>query len=144
MKIWYCLVFRTSCFVFHSLYLFLALAPWREKFPPHLQGSSFRAVLQDTVDWDHVAFSQYPRTTSINGQNVKVIGYSMRTSDYRLTKWIKVETRETLDMEFYDHSHPLPEMTNLAEMDHYKDIIPILNQKLEEEYEKEHGKSLTE
>jgi len=114
------------------------------EIPTHIQGSSFQAVLQDTADWEDVAFSQYPRTASIDGQNVKVMGYSMRTSDYRLTRWINIETRETLDMEFYDHSHPLPEMTNLAAMDHYKDIIPILNQKLEEEYEKEHGKKLAE
>lgn len=114
------------------------------ELPQHLQGSSFLTVLQDTVEWDDVAFSQYPRTAQINGENVEVMGYSMRTSDYRLTKWINIETRETLDYEFYDHSYPLPEMENLAAQSHYKDIIPILNEKLEEEYEKEHGKSLTE
>ncbi len=115
------------------------------ELPEHLQGSSFNEALKDTVkNWEDVAFSQYPRSAVIDGEKIRIMGYSMRTSEYRLTRWINIETRETLDMEFYDHSTPLPEMINLAAMDHYKDIVPILNQRLEEHYELEHGKSLNE
>ncbi|MFC2080959.1 sulfatase, partial [Bacteroidota bacterium] len=113
--------------------------------PDHLQGSSFATAMQDDeMEWEDVAFSQYPRSTLIDGQRVKLMGYSMRTSDYRLTRWINIETRETVDTELYDHSEGEPEMVNLATRGEFKNLVLMMNEKLEKEYEKEHGRSLKE
>ena len=110
--------------------------------PDHLQGSSFReAFRKRDMEWEDVAFSQYPRTASINGQPAELMGYSMRTAEYRFTKWINTENGETIDTELYDHSRTEPEMINLAARDEFQDLVNMLNEKLEEEYAKEHGRS---
>ncbi len=113
--------------------------------PGHLQGSSFREVLvSKEAEWDEVAFSQYPRSTRVNGQTVKLMGYSMRTPEYRITRWINRDTGETIDTEIYDHRGTDPEMVNLAAREENQDLVNRLNKQMEEHYAKEHGKSLNE
>ncbi len=110
------------------------------QMPDHLQGSSFREVLKSKeAEWNEVAFSQYPRSTRINDQPVKLMGYSMRTPDYRITRWIDRETGRTIDTEIYDHTETGPEMVNLAAHEEHQDLFKRLNQELEENYSKEHG-----
>lgn len=107
--------------------------------PNHLQGSSFKqALTEKDFEWEDVAISQYPRGTEINGENVKLMGYSMRTSKYRFIKWINVQTKETVAMELYDHTNPLFEMENLAYNQDYSDLMLELDKKFELEYQKEH------
>ena len=55
-----------------------------------------------------------PESSRINGQPVKLMGYSMRTPEYRITRWIDRDTGETMDTEIYDHTGTDPEMINLA------------------------------
>jgi len=111
--------------------------------PDHLQGSSFReAFYNRDMEWEDVAFSQYPRTAIIDGQPAELMGYSMRTAAYRFTGWINTENGKTIDTELYDHSGTAPEMINLAARDEFQDLVNMLNEKLEEEYAKEHGRSL--
>ena len=113
--------------------------------PDHLQGSSFREVLESKgAEWNEVAFSQYPRSTRVNGQPVKLMGYSMRTPEYRITRWIDRDTRETIDTEIYDHTGTDPEMVNLAAREEHQELFLRLNRQLDEQYAKEHGKGLTE
>jgi len=113
--------------------------------PGHLQGSSFRKVLESRdADWDEVAFSQYPRSTRINGERIQLMGYSMRTPAYRITRWVNRDTRETLDTEIYDHRATDPEMVNLAVREEYRDLLISLNKQMDEQYKKEHGKSFYE
>ena len=108
--------------------------------PGHLQGSSFRKVLEsEGADWNEVAFSQYPRTTRINGKQTRVMGYSMRTPDYRITRWVDHETRETIGTEIYDHRGSDPEMINLAAREEHKELINRLNKELDEQYAVEHA-----
>ena len=107
------------------------------------QGSSFREALFDRdMDWEDVAFSQYPRSVQINGQPAELMGYSMRTAEYRYTKWIDLETGKTFDTELYGHSDSVPEMINLAADDEFEDLVNMLDDKLEVHYTKEHGRSL--
>jgi len=108
--------------------------------PGHLQGSSFRKVLESsTAEWDEVAFSQYPRSSNINGQAVKLMGYSMRTPEYRITRWVDRETRETIDTEIYDHRGSDPEMINLAAREEHQELANRLNKELDKHYAKEHA-----
>ncbi len=109
--------------------------------PEHLQGSSFRAILDKTNSgWDDVAFSQYPRSALINGKQEKLMGYSMRTPEYRFTQWINRDTGEIVDTELYDHTVDAPEMVNLASLAEYQELVTLLENKMNEEYEKEHKK----
>jgi iduronate 2-sulfatase len=109
--------------------------------PGHLQGSSFRMVLEEKgTAWDEVAFSQYPRSARINGQPVNLMGYSMRTPEYRITRWIDRDTGETMDTEIYDHRGTEPEMVNLAASEENQDLLNRLNKQLDEHYALEHGK----
>jgi len=108
--------------------------------PDHLQGSSFREVLESKdTEWDEVAFSQYPRSSRIDGRTVKLMGYSMRSPEYRITRWIDRDTGETLDTEIYDHTGIDLEMVNLAASEAHQDLLKDLNRALEEHYAKEHG-----
>ena len=107
--------------------------------PKHVQGTSFAEVLSNPeFDWDDVAISQYPRNSTINGKKVKLMGYAMRTKNYRFIKWININTKETIDFELYNHSNGEFEMKNLAKDANYKVLVDSLNEKFEKEYAKEH------
>jgi arylsulfatase A-like enzyme len=74
--------------------------------PPHVEGTSFAALIQDpNRDWKQAAFSQYPRGSAM--------GYSMRTAGYRYTEWIRpggiIEA-----VELYDHQNDPQENFNIA------------------------------
>ncbi|MEM6378980.1 MAG: sulfatase [Bacteroidota bacterium] len=114
-----------------------ALAGFEE--PNHLQGSSFmEAMFKEDFTWEEVAISQYPRRTKIDNKNIPIMGYSMRTSQYRFTKWINRTTGETLANELYDHSNPGLEMVNLAEHDKFNGLLKKLDSKFEETYQRVH------
>jgi len=115
------------------------------EMPGHLQGSSFRKVLESkSAEWDEVGFSQYPRSSLINGERIKLMGYSMRTPEYRITRWINRDTGETMDTEVYDHRGDETEMVNLAIRKEHQDVVNSLNEKLDEHYAQEHGKGINE
>jgi iduronate 2-sulfatase len=113
--------------------------------PEHLQGSSFRKVLEsENAAWDEVAFSQYPRSTRINGEQIKLMGYSMRTPEYRITRWVDRETRKTIDTEIYDHRASAPEMVNLAARKDHQELLERLNSELDKHYAQEHATGFLE
>ncbi len=80
--------------------------------PSHLEGTSFKPVLEDPKrTWKPAAFSQYPRSSS--GQSL--MGYSMRTDRYRFTAWVDRRDHEKVNaIELYDHEKDPQENTNLA------------------------------
>lgn len=107
--------------------------------PNHLQGSSFdKALFDENFNWDEVALSQYPRKTKINDEKVSLMGYTMRTPEYRFTKWINTQTGEAIATELYDHTKQHSEMKNLAGNSDYKELLGTLSQKFDESYNKEH------
>ena len=67
------------------------------------------------------------------------MGYSMRTPEYRITRWVSRETRETIDTEIYDHRASAPEMVNLAAREEHKELLERLNNELDKHYVKEHA-----
>jgi iduronate 2-sulfatase len=61
-----------------------------------LEGTSMVPLFKDPKKpWKKAAFSQYPRPK-------KIMGYSMRTDQYRYTEWIDQKTKEVKETELYD------------------------------------------
>ncbi len=76
-------------------------------FSSHLEGTSFAPLLDSPeLAWKEAAFSQYPRGS-------QVMGYSMRTDRYRLTRWLKSD-RSEVAVELYDHENDPQEDENIA------------------------------
>lgn len=80
--------------------------------PGHLEGTSFKPLLDDSErPWKSAVFSQYPRTV----QGRKLMGYSMRTDRYRLTRWVDRDDHAKVDaVELYDHQTDPEENSNIA------------------------------
>jgi hypothetical protein len=62
--------------------------------------------------WKKAAFSQFPRSQIINGKRVRIMGYSMRTDQFRYTEWVNIESKEVLAIELYDHKIDSMESVN--------------------------------
>lgn len=79
------------------------------RLPRHLEGTSLVPVLKDpSAIVKNASFSQYPR-------GAKVMGYSMRTEQYRFTRWVNRNNPSKLEaMELYDHKNDPQENTNIA------------------------------
>jgi len=92
--------------------------------PSHLEGSSFKPLLDDARrPWKQAAFSQYPRTN--NGQ--ALMGYSMRTDHYRFTMWVHRNAPDKIDaLELYDHKADPQENTNLAKLPQHAALVAKL------------------
>jgi iduronate 2-sulfatase len=93
--------------------------------PTHLEGSSFDYLLDAPRKPGKAAvFSQHPRPG--------VMGYSVRTDRYRLTRW-KSTSGEGPDeeLELYDHWHDAAESVNLARRPEMIAIVGELSQLLE-------------
>lgn len=64
--------------------------------PDGLEGVSTVPLFKEPKkEWKKAAFSQYPRPK-------KIMGYSIRTDQYRYTEWIDQKTNEITDRELYD------------------------------------------
>ena len=75
--------------------------------PDHLEGQSLLPILQNPdAEVNKVAISQYPRGKSLGyDRKNEIMGYSIRTGNYRFTRWQKYENPdEIVAMELYDHS----------------------------------------
>ncbi len=61
-----------------------------------LEGTSMVPLMEDpNRQWKKAAFSQYPRPKNM-------MGYSIRTDQYRYTEWINQKTKEVKERELYD------------------------------------------
>jgi iduronate 2-sulfatase len=107
--------------------------------PDHTQGTSFRPALENArFEWEDVAFSQYPRSyTDENGMH-SLMGTSMRTREYRLTRWVDRESGELVATELYDPSGNGLEMKNLAGSESHAEVLKRLSIRFDNEYIKEH------
>ena len=73
--------------------------------------------------WKKAAFSQYPRPKNI-------MGYSIRTDQYRYNEWIDRQTKEIKFRELYDlKNDPLCKECIDAKPE-YKDLIAKLHEQL--------------
>lgn len=98
----------------------------------HLDGQSLVSALKDNkVQIKDYAISQYPRGN-------KVMGYSLRTNQYRLTLWLKGEFRKAkvytnpdiVGVELYDYTKDPLEKESLAEKESYSSVRNQLQHKL--------------
>ncbi|HYH56587.1 MAG TPA: sulfatase [Anseongella sp.] len=82
--------------------------------PSGLEGSSMKPLLTDAGrPWKKAAFTQFPRPWRYK-KEPKVMGYSMRTNQYRYTEWQDFRTGETISAELYDLREDSLEKKNLA------------------------------
>jgi iduronate 2-sulfatase len=96
--------------------------------PAHLEGSSFAPLLHSPDRaWKPAAFSQYPRGN--------VMGYSMRTDRYRLTRWVRSDGTQVA-CELYDHQDDPAENVNIAGRPENAALIQQLTQQQQDGWQK--------
>lgn len=71
--------------------------------------------------WKKAAFSQYPR-----GKN-KIMGYSIRTDQYRYNEWIDIKNKEIVAKELYDLKNDPLCKECIVDEPQYKDLIAELH-----------------
>jgi len=92
--------------------------------PDHCEGTSLAPLMRDPDrPWKSAAFSQYPRGRGI-------MGYSMRTEQYRYTEWQHRNTGEVVAAELYDHQADPQENVNLAAGGERKELVARLSKQL--------------
>lgn len=98
--------------------------------PDTAQGKSLVPLVKDPGQpWDHVAISQYPRKV----EREKLMGYSMRTDRYRLTKWVaRDDLAKVVAVELYDHQTDPQENTNVADDPEKSEVLQKLSSQWEE------------
>ncbi|XP_077983838.1 iduronate 2-sulfatase-like [Glandiceps talaboti] len=117
------------------------------------EGTSFVPVIENVVTgkygrqflWKNASFSQYPRPSDEPQPNsdlpdlrdIRIMGYTMRTVDYRYTEWLgfdpthfKVDWSEVHGRELYIYSSDVNEDNNVAGEMQYQDLCQELSQKL--------------
>ncbi|XP_036336327.1 iduronate 2-sulfatase [Rhagoletis pomonella] len=112
------------------------------------EGKSLYPLLQGVgLGEEHVAFSQYPRpgiepTKHPNSDkpkllNIKVMGYSMRTTIFRYTLWVRFHAQnfsrdwnDVFGEELYDHRLDMGEGINLANIPEFDEARMRLKQQL--------------
>ncbi|XP_017462110.1 PREDICTED: iduronate 2-sulfatase-like, partial [Rhagoletis zephyria] len=112
------------------------------------EGKSLYPLLQGIgLGEEHVAFSQYPRpgiepTKHPNSDkpkllNIKVMGYSMRTTIFRYTLWVRFHAQnfsrdwnDVFGEELYDHRLDMGEDINLANIPEFDEARMRLKQQL--------------
>ncbi len=96
--------------------------------PDHLEGQSFVPLMEDPDrTWKQAAFSQYPRSG--------VMGYTIKTDDFRYTEWQSRETGEVKARELYDHREDAAENINVAEDICYAETVSELEKVLQKGWE---------
>lgn len=94
------------------------------ELPEHLEGISAVPLMDDPeMQWKSAAFSQYPRGG--------VMGYSMRTKNYRYIEWIDRETGEVKASELYDHRRDPSENNNAVDDPEYSQVVKRLQRQME-------------
>ena len=95
--------------------------------PKHLEGVSFRPVLDDpNRPWKSAAFSQYPRSAG-KSEIGQLMGYAMRTERYRFVVWVARDDHSKIDaIELYDHTLDPQENTNIAKTPGNNELVDKL------------------
>ncbi len=97
--------------------------------PAHVQGKSFVPLLEDPEQaWKAFALSQFPR------EKEKVMGYSIRTDQYRFTRWENRESGEVIARELYQHTDDPIAKYNLAKQPGYDQEIQWLDSLLDKSW----------
>lgn len=95
------------------------------KVPDKLEGTSMLPLFKDpTRPWKRAVFSQYPR--AIQGPRHRshgdVMGYAVRTKQFRYVEWLDWGTKQMVAVELYDLASDDMERTNVANDPKYKSV----------------------
>jgi iduronate 2-sulfatase len=110
------------------------------ELPSHLPGQSLLSVLQNphsTVK--EFAFTQHPRPSY---DTVEVMGYSIRTRQYRYTEWREWQNEKIIARELYDHSTDEQEMENIVDELGQEKLVEDLSLKIQENFTSIHSNKL--
>jgi len=90
-----------------------------------MEGTSMAPLMENpSKPWKKAAFSQYPR-----GKN-KIMGYSIRTDQYRYNEWINIKTGGIVAKELYDLKNDPLCKECIVDEPKYKDLIATLHEML--------------
>ena len=94
------------------------------QIPGKLQGEDFSFLLNSADDhFKDAAFSQFERPNNI-------MGYSIRTSQYRYTCWLNTNNKEVYEEELYDYHNDPQGMMNVVNNVDYDMVIKKLKEML--------------
>lgn len=94
---------------------------------PTLEGRSFKALLeQPEATFKDAAFSQFPR--KLPGR--ELMGYAVRTEQYRYVEWLDRATGELDAVELYDEQADADENANLAAVAAHAETMLRLSERL--------------
>ena len=101
--------------------------------PDHIQGMSLVPALQDPeVSIRDAAFSIWPSYHGDRTNEDKVIlGYSIRTDEFRYNEWYHLATDSLLDRELYDHRQNNREEANIINNTSVADHLPLLEERID-------------
>ncbi len=100
--------------------------------PRHLEGVSLRPVLNDPkTKVKDGAFTWHPRPAyPPERTDPEVMGYSLRTPQYRYTEWRDFKTGKVVARELYDHAKDSQETVNLVARPEYAKAVAALARQL--------------
>ncbi|MGH2622249.1 MAG: sulfatase [Sphingobacterium sp.] len=101
--------------------------------PNHLEGYSMVPLLAEpNKPWKKGAFSQFLRK---DGQR-QIMGYSVRTREFRYTEWRDHHSGDLLEAELYDHINDPEESVNIINQNGNKETIITLSEILNQGWKK--------
>jgi iduronate 2-sulfatase len=102
--------------------------------PDHLQGTSLMPVLQNpATSVKDAAYSIWPSYRGDRTDEEKVIlGYSVRTDEFRYIEWIHLPTDSLLDRELYDHRQNNREEINVINDPSVAGYLPQLEEMIDD------------
>ncbi|WP_236973813.1 sulfatase [Membranihabitans maritimus] len=106
--------------------------------PNKVDGKSLKPMMDDhSHKVKDFALSQFirPYEGLFNLNAREVMGYSLRTEQYRYVEWRKIGDDETVATELYDHKEDLPEMKNISH--EQPEQVEVLSEKLKDILDKE-------
>jgi iduronate 2-sulfatase len=101
------------------------------ELPDHLEGDSLVSLFnQPDRQWKNAAFTMWPKKNRTNPQKA-IIGYSIKTEQYRYTEWTKASSGKVLAKELYDHHSDPNENENIASLPENKVLVDKLSKMLD-------------
>lgn len=89
--------------------------------PAGLDGDSFNEILQNPkLNGKDAAFTQVLRPWPTDKTPSTSMGYSLRTRQFRYTRWVDIKTRNTISEELYNHQTDWMERDNLIKASGYQ------------------------
>ncbi len=99
--------------------------------PSQLEGHSFTPLLKDpNQPWKTAAFSIWVEKKYRYDEEIQIIGYTMKTDQYRYTEWKHTKSGEVRARELYDHHIDPEENHNVVDKESYAAIVSELGQKM--------------